>query len=492
MLDLNNVTLSSLLALNVQDCSEVDLLPVDDQQDDDNSIDPGAFVLLFAQIVANTPVDDYKEQITSELAGSIEKQSSIDESKLPIKQELSSLEDNIALTWINSDYYQAELDSENSLSLQLAAANNDLKQFVATDGGAQGEFKVSAQEEFAPLNETFSFDTHINQRLLNTSPISAVPVAETAAIKEVVPQVVNINDFKLEPPKENGQANTPNTQITFHATDENPDKIMQSEPDPMQVKVTGNKEEIQPLINNSMRAVGTVVNLNPTVTQPALQIRSVKINNDSKLSEKPAVEKDKEQTVAVELDSVITSKMNLPTQTPSEQQVPIDVTINQLSQGMTQPFLPEQTEHPIFDSLPKEIAIPTEISEPQWSKQFSDHIVWLSQQDTKTAVIKLHPEDLGPLEVNVKVVENSASVTIVSHSQQVREMIDQSMPKLQEMMAEQGLNLSEMNISSDSRERHFARQDNSSLNNAITEVEEVVNVPVQTKVKHQGVIDYFA
>ncbi len=46
------------------------------------------------------------------------------------------------------------------------------------------------------------------------------------------------------------------------------------------------------------------------------------------------------------------------------------------------------------------------------------------------------------MEISVKMVKDSAVVTINSHSAQVRDSVDQAIPRLRDMMAEQGVNFS--------------------------------------------------
>jgi flagellar hook-length control protein FliK len=496
MLDLNNVTLSSLLALNIQEGVDSDSLTfnIDEQQDDDNSIDPGAFVLLFAQI-ANIPVEEPQKTVASDLASTIEKQPIIAENKSPVGQELNLLDDNIALTWINSDYYQAELDAKSTSFVVNSdnESNNDSKQVLTADLTENAEFTVNSSSK--------PFD---NQEQLTTSSVAFVDDKNPVVVKEVLPQAIAVSKFNLEAVNQSEESEA-DIQIIPDADNEKIDlnlsQILQPKTasTPTQAKVMDSKPESQILIKNPVKVASDVVNVNQVMDKPFLQVRSSKIENDSELSEESYVANDK--AVVMDFDALIKPKMNVVTETQlpvhMTQQPVIDAVMqsNQMPNSMAQPVAVEN--NPLTNSLTNDISqefsIPTEITDPQWSKQFSDHVVWMSQQGTKTAVIKLHPEDLGPLEINIKMVQDSASVTIVSHSSQVREMIDQSMPRLQAMMAEQGLNLSEMNINSDSGERHFSRQDNSGFEGTLISVdEEVMTTPVIKKAVPQGVIDYFA
>ena len=141
----------------------------------------------------------------------------------------------------------------------------------------------------------------------------------------------------------------------------------------------------------------------------------------------------------------------------------------------------------------KSLEIPVNINNPGWGDKFAEQISWLGHQEIKSAVIKIHPEELGPLEISVKVDKDSASVNIISHSSHVRDIVDQAIPRLRDMMAEQGLNLSDVHVNSDRNSGQFSQQNNndqqgSSSNSADEEVQLVTNI----KKRPQGLIDYFA
>ncbi len=143
------------------------------------------------------------------------------------------------------------------------------------------------------------------------------------------------------------------------------------------------------------------------------------------------------------------------------------------------------------ETISESLTIAVEIDNPEWSNKFSEHIIWLGQQEIKGAVIKINPEDLGPLEINIKVINDVASVNITTHNQNVREIIDQSLPKLQAMMAEQGLNLSEVQIDSDTGSRQSSQQNDGAQEHLMLE-EEVGVTPLKTKRVIKGLVDYFA
>ncbi|KTD36147.1 putative flagellar hook-length control protein [Legionella nautarum] len=140
----------------------------------------------------------------------------------------------------------------------------------------------------------------------------------------------------------------------------------------------------------------------------------------------------------------------------------------------------------------KTIELPQHLEHPDWSEHFNQQIVWLGQQNIKTAIIKLNPQELGPIEININVKQEDASVNITLHRSQVHEIIENAIPRLREMMAEQGLNLTQVSIESHhQRQNPQSRQYEHSIEKKQANSELFEEQPLEMKVKN-GLIDYFA
>ncbi|MBL7478919.1 flagellar hook-length control protein FliK [Legionella bononiensis] len=141
----------------------------------------------------------------------------------------------------------------------------------------------------------------------------------------------------------------------------------------------------------------------------------------------------------------------------------------------------------------KHIDISLPLSNAQWADKFSEHIIWLGHHGVKSAVIKLNPEDLGPLEISVKVVKDSASVNITSHSNHVRDIVDQALPRLRELMADQGLDLAEVTVGMDGNSHQSEQNPNGFVKEETRqEIEEGALITPLKKQSSKGIIDYFA
>ena len=105
-------------------------------------------------------------------------------------------------------------------------------------------------------------------------------------------------------------------------------------------------------------------------------------------------------------------------------------------------------------------AIPVPPQHPQWGQQVGDRLHWMIGQGLQQAEIRLNPPELGSLEIRIKLQGDQASVHFTSPHGAVRDAIDTAMPRLREMLEHSGLNLADVNVSSQSPGQHgeHARQ----------------------------------
>lgn len=106
------------------------------------------------------------------------------------------------------------------------------------------------------------------------------------------------------------------------------------------------------------------------------------------------------------------------------------------------------------NAAPVALAVPTPVQQPQWGDDLSDRVVWMVKQDIKSADIRLNPPHLGPLEVKISMAQDQVSVSFSSHHAVVREALDTAMPRLREMMTDNGLQLTNANVSNKSASDH--------------------------------------
>ena len=71
---------------------------------------------------------------------------------------------------------------------------------------------------------------------------------------------------------------------------------------------------------------------------------------------------------------------------------------------------------------------------------------WLAGRNLRSAAIQLDPPELGPLQVQVQAHRDGASVHFTTHSAAVRDLVEQSLPRLREMLESSGMNLVDVNV----------------------------------------------
>lgn len=88
------------------------------------------------------------------------------------------------------------------------------------------------------------------------------------------------------------------------------------------------------------------------------------------------------------------------------------------------------------------------VNSPAWPQQLGQQLVRMSQSGGEQRVeLQLHPADLGPLSVSLKLGEQGAQAQFLSAHAQVRQVLEQALPQLREALAEQGIELGEATVS---------------------------------------------
>ena len=84
----------------------------------------------------------------------------------------------------------------------------------------------------------------------------------------------------------------------------------------------------------------------------------------------------------------------------------------------------------------------------RWTPAASQRIVWMAGQNVGQAELRLDPPELGSLNVRLSLSGDQASLSFTSPHAHVREVLEQQMPRLREMLAESGIELGDADVSS--------------------------------------------
>ncbi|WGO82653.1 flagellar hook-length control protein FliK [Arsenophonus apicola] len=146
------------------------------------------------------------------------------------------------------------------------------------------------------------------------------------------------------------------------------------------------------------------------------------------------------------------------------------------------------------------IALTTPIDQPEWGQKFSEQIVMLSRHGAQQAELRLHPEELGSLQIQLKIFDDKAQLSVVTANQQVRQIIESNLTQLRHALSEQGIQLGQTHVGEQHNEQNSA-QDNqpatplSSITNETNEQESdssLTKIQQTKQVQITSGIDVFA
>ena len=101
-------------------------------------------------------------------------------------------------------------------------------------------------------------------------------------------------------------------------------------------------------------------------------------------------------------------------------------------------------------------AIGVGVGQPGWDQAVGERVLWAVSQRLSTVQVKLNPANLGPLDIQLNLQQDQLSVSLVSQHAPVRELLDQALPRLRELLAESGLNLVDVGVSDQTPDQGLA------------------------------------
>ncbi|HEX5364171.1 MAG TPA: flagellar hook-length control protein FliK [Gallionella sp.] len=141
--------------------------------------------------------------------------------------------------------------------------------------------------------------------------------------------------------------------------------------------------------------------------------------------------------------------------------------------------------------------IATPLGSAAWGDDFSQKVSWMITQKNQVAELHLNPPNLGPLDVVIKITDNQATALFTSPHAMVRDAVESALPKLRELLADNGIMLGNATVGDQSpREREAGEfsgrtTGTSAQRDTDTGLTEPT-VPVAAARRHNGVLDTFA
>ncbi|MBQ4861952.1 flagellar hook-length control protein FliK [Pseudoalteromonas sp. MMG013] len=131
------------------------------------------------------------------------------------------------------------------------------------------------------------------------------------------------------------------------------------------------------------------------------------------------------------------------------------------------------------------------------AKVLQEKVSMMLNLNNKEAEVRLDPPELGSMQIRIRSDAEQAQVNFVVQNQQAKEALEQSMPKLKEMLAEQGIELGESNIQQedqgqrDEQSENNQQEGNSRLANNNDEAQNTAQL-MNSKADEGSGIDYYA
>jgi flagellar hook-length control protein FliK len=93
------------------------------------------------------------------------------------------------------------------------------------------------------------------------------------------------------------------------------------------------------------------------------------------------------------------------------------------------------------------------VGTPAWDNQVGQKVIWMVGGEEQSATLELNPPDLGPVQVVLNVSNDMASVSFSSQQLEVRQALENALPRLREMMSESGIALGNASVNAGSEGR---------------------------------------
>lgn len=97
---------------------------------------------------------------------------------------------------------------------------------------------------------------------------------------------------------------------------------------------------------------------------------------------------------------------------------------------------------------PARFVVSPRLEAPQWQDAFASRLMWIAKEKHQFVELRLNPPELGSVNVRMALQHNDASIAIGVHNAAVREAIEASLPRLRELLAESGVSLMNVDVSS--------------------------------------------
>lgn len=105
---------------------------------------------------------------------------------------------------------------------------------------------------------------------------------------------------------------------------------------------------------------------------------------------------------------------------------------------------------PHADKAKLDVATP--VHAPNWSAEVGQRVVWMARNNVQEAQLSVNPPHLGPIEITLSLNDDNATARFFSPHAEVREILEQALPRLREMLAGAGVQLGQSDVGAQSQQ----------------------------------------
>ncbi|WP_145557976.1 flagellar hook-length control protein FliK [Yersinia aldovae] len=130
---------------------------------------------------------------------------------------------------------------------------------------------------------------------------------------------------------------------------------------------------------------------------------------------------------------------------------------------VSSPVMPATTSSLV--SAPVSGHLSAQLGSQEWQQSLNQQVVMFSRNGQQNAELRLHPQELGALQISLKMDDNQAQLHFASAHSQVRAALEAAMPSLRSALAESGIQLGQSSVGSEGQWQQAQQQNQQNQQN---------------------------
>ncbi|NLS53833.1 flagellar hook-length control protein FliK [Hafnia alvei] len=103
-----------------------------------------------------------------------------------------------------------------------------------------------------------------------------------------------------------------------------------------------------------------------------------------------------------------------------------------------------------------------QLGSSEWQQALGQQILMFNRSGQHSAELRLHPQDLGSLQISLRIDDNQAQLHMASGHSQVRAALEAALPQLRTALADSGIQLGQSSVGSEAQPQWSGGQQNAS------------------------------